>query len=77
MTREEIFLFILNKIWNENSIPEDWKEAYIIPNNKSEVKLNCSNYRGITLINICINILKKIKKNYCDVLHEYELKMKS
>ena len=39
-----------NKIWEGDEVPIDWKRAVIIPIHKKKNKLDCNNYRGISLL---------------------------
>jgi hypothetical protein len=41
----------INCIWNKEELPEQWKESVIVPIYKKGDKTDCSNYRGISLIN--------------------------
>lgn len=47
-------------IWNEEQIPEAWKESIIIPIHKKGDKLKCTNYRGISLIDSAYKVLSNI-----------------
>ena len=47
-------------IWNNEMIPEQWKESIIVPIYKKGVKTNCSNYRGISLLLTSYQILSNI-----------------
>jgi hypothetical protein len=40
---------IINSICNKEELPEEWKEAIILPIYNKGDKTDCSNYRGISL----------------------------
>ena len=37
-------------IFNQEELPEEWKESIIVPNHKKGDKTDCSNYTGISLL---------------------------
>ena len=39
-------------IWNEEQIPQDWKDANIVPIFKRGSRRECGNYRGISLLSV-------------------------
>ena len=55
----EIYKLIIS-IWNEEELPEEWKESNIVPIYKKGVKTDCSNYRGISLLLTVYKILYNI-----------------
>jgi len=58
---------LVRQMWEEERIPEEWKETIIVPLHKRGDRDRCDNYRGIALGNaaykILLNILGKIKPN--------------
>lgn len=54
--KTEIHTLIV-KCWRQEKIPNQWKEALIIPLHKKNDKTDCNNYRGISLLNTCYKIL--------------------
>ena len=62
-------------IWEQEKLPSDWKRSVIIPIPKKKDKLDCSNYRGISLL--CHSskvfssiLLRRIKNRTEEILSE-------
>lgn len=53
---------MLNDIWNSGEIPEDWRIAKIINIYKKGDKHDCSNYRGISILNVAYKVYSTILK---------------
>lgn len=51
---------LLEIIWEQETMPDEWKTALITPIHKKNDPLNCNNYRGIALLNIAYKILSMI-----------------
>ena len=52
---------LTNFIWNKEEVPEVWKEWIILPFYKWKGdKLDCSNYRGLSLLSTTYSILSNI-----------------
>jgi hypothetical protein len=41
---------LINSIWNEEELPDQWKESIIILIRKKGDNTDCNNYRGISLV---------------------------
>lgn len=51
---------LLTKIWEEKQIPQEWKNAIVVPIHKKGPKSKCDNYRGISLLSVASKILSRI-----------------
>ena len=55
--RSEIHKLITSS-WKKEELPEERKESIIVPIYKKDNKTDCSNYRGISLCQLCINFFQ-------------------
>ena len=51
---------ICREIWEDEIFPADWKRAVIVPIHKKKDKLDCNNYRRISLLCHCSKIFTSI-----------------
>jgi sorting nexin-29 len=51
---------LINCIWNKEELPGQWKKSIIVPIYKKGDKMDCSNYRGISLLSTSYKILSNI-----------------
>ena len=60
MVSAKVLHSLLNKIWNEEDIPQDWKVGLLVkPPKKGDLCL-CKNWRGIMLLAVASKVLCKI-----------------
>jgi hypothetical protein len=68
---------LITNIWKQEEMPKEWLIALIHPIHKKNDKTNCSNYRGISLLNmtykVMANIIAKRLIPYTEeLLHDYQ-----
>ena len=51
---------LFTRIWEEEVIPSDFRDALIVKFFKKGVKVDCGNYRGISLLSIAGKIFARI-----------------
>jgi sorting nexin-29 len=47
---------LINSVWNNEELPDQWKESSIVPVHKKGDKTDCNNYRGISLLSTSYKI---------------------
>jgi len=67
---------IINRIWNEEQIPDDWRKELLVKLPKKGDLFLCNNWRGITLLSIpskilCSVILQRIKTEQAGFRQEH------
>lgn len=65
--KQPLFELILT-IWRDEEIPEDWRNATIIPILKKGDKTDCSHYRGVSLQDVAYKILATLLKVRLDAI---------
>jgi hypothetical protein len=61
---------IVVSVWKKEEIPANWQMAIIFPVYKKGDKLNCSNYRVISLLNAAYKIFTNTLARYLEVYTE-------
>src|SRR5664279_1505412 len=46
----QIIYQLCKRVWDEETFPEEWRKAVIVPIYKKKDKLDCNNYRGVSLL---------------------------
>lgn len=62
---------LLNQIWEEGTIPKDWRTSIIVPLYKRGDKEKTGNYRGISLLCSAYKIYAEVLKNRLEEEEEY------
>ena len=65
-------------VWNNEQLTQQWNEEIICPFNKKGGRLNCNNYRPITLLNIAYKIFaillnRRLKENIENKLEDDQM----
>ena len=68
---------LILEIWRQEQIPEDWKKTIIVPIHKKGDRLDCHNYKGISLLCTTYKIftaliLEKLQPFVEPILGEYQ-----
>lgn len=61
---------LICNIWEEETIPDDWKKAIICPIYKKGDKLTCKNYRGISLLSTSYKTFTTLVKQKLEPIAE-------
>ena len=51
---------LILSVWSEENVPQDWKDASIVPIFKKGSRKDCGNYKGISLLSIAGKILSRV-----------------
>lgn len=70
--KKEIFKLVM-EIWEKEEMLQEWRTAVIFPIHKKDNKAVCSNYRGISLLNMTHKVFSKILAQKLEVYTEKQL----
>ena len=59
-TSTEMLYPLLNKVWEQEQVPEDWKKGHMVKLPKKGDMSSCNNWRGIMLLSIPGKVLTRI-----------------
>lgn len=65
---------LFTKIWEEEEVPGDWKEGYLIKIPKKGDLSNCANYRGIILLSVPGKVFNRVILNKMKDLIDAQLR---
>ena len=51
---------MFNEVWGRGVAPRDWKSAIIVPIHKKGSRLECTNYRGISLLSLVDKVFARV-----------------
>lgn len=73
---------LVTKVWQEEVLPEEWNIGIICPLHKKGDRLNCANYRGVTLLSTVYKVLSTILQKRLNpivevILGEYQCGFRS
>jgi len=71
----QIIYQLCKRVWDEETFPEEWRKAVIVPIYKKKDKLDCNNYRGVSLLChsskiVTSIIMERIKRRTEEILSE-------
>ena len=74
-TSKSYLLTIFNEIWNNETLPQEWRDGIIVKLPKKGDLGHCNNWKGITLLSsigklFCTILLKRIKREVDSTLRE-------
>ena len=56
----EWLMKLFNAVWERGVAPSDWKSGIIVPIHKKGSRLECTNYRGISLLSVVGKVFAKV-----------------
>ena len=64
---------LLREVWRTKRVPQDWKNAILIPLHKKQSRKDCNNYRGIALLSVPGKVLSLVLHNRLQAVIEPQL----
>ena len=63
-------LKLFNQVWQEQTIPHEWKDALIVPIPKKGDLSSCGNWRSISLLDVAEKVLAKTFQKRLQIVAE-------
>jgi hypothetical protein len=64
---------LINSVWNEEELPDQWKESIIVQIHKTGVKTDCNSYREISLLSTSYkNYLSKLSPYIDEIIGDHQ-----
>ena len=51
---------VLNLVWEKGEAPRDWRDATIVPIHKIGSRMECTDYRGISLMSVVGKVFSRV-----------------
>ena len=58
---------LIQEVWDTQKVPQDWKDASMVPLYKKGDRKDCGNYRGISLLSIVSKIFSRVLLNRLNI----------
>ena len=59
-TSVDVFHYYFHKLWEQEQIPEDWRQGLMVKLPKKGNLTECNNWRAITLMVVAAKVLDRI-----------------
>ena len=69
----EVLLVLVQQVWSENKVPQDWSDAVLIPIPKKGDLTSCDNWRRIPLLDVICKVVARLLQGRLQKLAEEEL----
>ena len=61
----EYILDLFETVWKEERVPDEWRDALLVPIPKKGDLMICGNWRGISLLDVMGSCLRRSSKEGC------------
>ena len=69
----QMLLDLVKDVWQEGKVPEDWRDAMLVPIPKRGDLCQCDNWRGIALLDIVGKLVARVLQERLQRIAEEEL----